>query len=60
MLNLDTFDGRKVAQKYLDTLSQVMENLGLKSVSRSYKEQFTNSYQQMLHTFYTVDILDSA
>ena len=69
LLDLDDEQGAEVCKTYLCSIERLMDTLGITLNSRSYRNEFTNSYKvlyrQMYEQFnseaaYLPEILDSA
>lgn len=62
MLDLDTAEGKMAAQRYLDSISGLIQDLGAEVESRIYRMNYTQSYRRMLPEAqaYLADILDTA
>lgn len=52
LLNLDDEQGTEICKTYLCSIERLMVSVGLVSCSKSYREDFTNSYKALYRQMY--------
>lgn len=60
MLDLDSPSGKVKCQQALTYFEELISVLGCHLTQRTYRKDFSQSYQKMLRDTYNADILDSA